>query len=149
MLRAHRQAWCWQDEYYGLTLEDIRALERETQLALAEKMAAAKSEEEGEGIAQAASDEDSNSNTSCKSDRQSGQPKMDKPKSSVHFSESTLSDSSVPDRDYIPRSASQESTASTVVNGNLGAIPSSSHQRHSQGFKSRSSGGKCLFCLCY
>ena len=38
MLRAHRQAWCWQDEYYGLTMADIRKLERETQLALQEKM---------------------------------------------------------------------------------------------------------------
>ncbi|RUS73636.1 hypothetical protein EGW08_018609, partial [Elysia chlorotica] len=41
MLRAHRQAWAWQDEYHGLTLDDIRELERQTQLALAEKMAAA------------------------------------------------------------------------------------------------------------
>lgn len=39
MLRAHRQAWCWQDEYYGLQLADIRKLELETQLALQEKMA--------------------------------------------------------------------------------------------------------------
>ncbi|XP_043548558.1 membrane-associated phosphatidylinositol transfer protein 2 isoform X6 [Chiloscyllium plagiosum] len=39
MLRAHRQAWCWQDEWYGLTMEDIRRLERETQLMLALKMA--------------------------------------------------------------------------------------------------------------
>ena len=39
MLRAHRQAWCWQDEYYGLQLSDIRRLERETQLALQETMA--------------------------------------------------------------------------------------------------------------
>ncbi|XP_055327532.1 protein retinal degeneration B-like [Paramacrobiotus metropolitanus] len=38
MLRAHRQAWCWQDEYHGLTIADIRRLERETQLALAAKM---------------------------------------------------------------------------------------------------------------
>ncbi|KAK2180833.1 hypothetical protein NP493_423g01019 [Ridgeia piscesae] len=38
MLRAHRQAWCWQDEYHGLTMADIRRLERETQLALQEKM---------------------------------------------------------------------------------------------------------------
>jgi len=38
MLRAHRQAWCWQDEYHGLTIDDIRRLERETQLALQEKM---------------------------------------------------------------------------------------------------------------
>ena len=40
MLRAHRQAWCWQDEYQGLTLEDIRKLEQETQEALRQKMAA-------------------------------------------------------------------------------------------------------------
>ncbi|XP_072908093.1 membrane-associated phosphatidylinositol transfer protein 2 isoform X4 [Hemitrygon akajei] len=39
MLRAHRQAWCWQDEWYGLTIEDIRQLEHETQLMLAQKMA--------------------------------------------------------------------------------------------------------------
>ncbi|KAM8760381.1 membrane-associated phosphatidylinositol transfer protein 2-like isoform 4-T6 [Acanthopagrus schlegelii] len=39
MVRAHRQAWCWQDEWYGLTMEDIRQLELETQLALATKMA--------------------------------------------------------------------------------------------------------------
>ncbi|XP_026178025.1 membrane-associated phosphatidylinositol transfer protein 2 isoform X4 [Mastacembelus armatus] len=39
MVRAHRQAWCWQDEWYGLTMEDIRELELETQLALATKMA--------------------------------------------------------------------------------------------------------------
>jgi hypothetical protein len=39
MVRAHRQAWCWQDEYFGLTMEDIRRLERETQMALKEKMA--------------------------------------------------------------------------------------------------------------
>ncbi|XP_076876869.1 membrane-associated phosphatidylinositol transfer protein 2 isoform X2 [Brachyhypopomus gauderio] len=39
MVRAHRQAWCWQDEWYGLTMEDIRHLELETQLALAQKMA--------------------------------------------------------------------------------------------------------------
>ncbi|XP_031711995.1 membrane-associated phosphatidylinositol transfer protein 2-like isoform X7 [Anarrhichthys ocellatus] len=39
MVRAHRQAWCWQDEWYGLTMEDIRQLELETQLALATRMA--------------------------------------------------------------------------------------------------------------
>uniref|UniRef100_A0A493U2D6 Phosphatidylinositol transfer protein membrane associated 1 n=1 Tax=Anas platyrhynchos platyrhynchos TaxID=8840 RepID=A0A493U2D6_ANAPP len=30
MLRAHRQAWCWQDEWTDLTMEDIRQLEEET-----------------------------------------------------------------------------------------------------------------------
>uniref|UniRef100_A0A3Q3IBX0 DDHD domain-containing protein n=1 Tax=Monopterus albus TaxID=43700 RepID=A0A3Q3IBX0_MONAL len=47
MVRAHRQAWCWQDEWYGLTMEDIRQLELETQLALAKKMAQYSLSEEG------------------------------------------------------------------------------------------------------
>ncbi|XP_056630482.1 protein retinal degeneration B isoform X4 [Diorhabda sublineata] len=38
MLRAHRQAWAWQDEWHGLTMEDIREIERQTQLALRRKM---------------------------------------------------------------------------------------------------------------
>ncbi len=33
MLRAHRQAWAWQDEWVGLTIADIRRLERETQVS--------------------------------------------------------------------------------------------------------------------
>lgn len=39
MVRAHRQAWCWQDEWYGLTMEKIRELEKEVQLMLSRKMA--------------------------------------------------------------------------------------------------------------
>ncbi|KRX25124.1 Protein retinal degeneration B, partial [Trichinella nelsoni] len=39
MLRAHRQAWAWQDEWCGLTIDDIRRLENEAQLALQAKMA--------------------------------------------------------------------------------------------------------------
>ncbi|KAG8232022.1 hypothetical protein J437_LFUL012046 [Ladona fulva] len=38
MVRAHRQAWAWQDEWYGLTMEDIREIERQTQEALKKKM---------------------------------------------------------------------------------------------------------------
>ncbi|RLU17848.1 hypothetical protein DMN91_010086 [Ooceraea biroi] len=38
MVRAHRQAWAWQDEWNGLTMEDIREIERQTQLALQRKM---------------------------------------------------------------------------------------------------------------
>nr|KAF6312093.1 phosphatidylinositol transfer protein membrane associated 2 [Pipistrellus kuhlii] len=47
MVRAHRQAWCWQDEWYGLSMEDIRELEKEAQLMLSRKMAQFK-EHEGE-----------------------------------------------------------------------------------------------------
>lgn len=47
MMRAHRQAWAWQDEWIGLTMEDIREIERQTQLALQEKMALADAEEDG------------------------------------------------------------------------------------------------------
>ena len=52
MLRAHRQAWAWQDEYHGLTIEDIRELERKTQEALQARMAAAMAEENGEMVPQ-------------------------------------------------------------------------------------------------
>ncbi|XP_025836899.1 protein retinal degeneration B isoform X2 [Agrilus planipennis] len=45
MLRAHRQAWAWQDEWHGLTMEDIREIERQTQLALKRKMAQANGED--------------------------------------------------------------------------------------------------------
>lgn len=46
MLRAHRQAWAWQDEWHGLTMEDIREIERQTQLALQKKMAGETSDEQ-------------------------------------------------------------------------------------------------------
>lgn len=39
MVRAHRQAWAWQDEWVNLTMDDIRRIERQTQEALKEKMA--------------------------------------------------------------------------------------------------------------
>ncbi|XP_028681290.1 membrane-associated phosphatidylinositol transfer protein 2 isoform X2 [Erpetoichthys calabaricus] len=48
MVHAHRQAWCWQDEWYGLAIEDIRQLELETQLMLAQKMAQFSCNEEAE-----------------------------------------------------------------------------------------------------
>ena len=38
MLRAHRQAWVWQDEWSGLTMEDIREIERKTAEELKRKM---------------------------------------------------------------------------------------------------------------
>ncbi|KAL5477139.1 hypothetical protein EMCRGX_G023888 [Ephydatia muelleri] len=43
MLRAHKQAWAWQDEWVGLTMDDIRALERDTQRILQEKLSHAPS----------------------------------------------------------------------------------------------------------
>ncbi|CAG0923782.1 unnamed protein product [Notodromas monacha] len=48
MVRAHKQAWVWQDEWWGLTIKDIREIERQTQEALAAKMAHA-NELEGDG----------------------------------------------------------------------------------------------------
>ncbi|XP_020015043.2 membrane-associated phosphatidylinositol transfer protein 2 isoform X7 [Castor canadensis] len=53
MVRAHRQAWCWQDEWYGLSMENIRELEREAQLMLSRKMAQFT---EDEGAAELAKD---------------------------------------------------------------------------------------------
>lgn len=39
MVRAHRQAWAWQDEWHGLTMDDIRQIEKQTQEALKMTMA--------------------------------------------------------------------------------------------------------------
>jgi len=38
MLVGHRQAWAWQDEWHGLTMDDIRELEKKAQIELAKKM---------------------------------------------------------------------------------------------------------------
>ena len=46
MLRAHTQAWVWQDEWHGLTMEDIRDIERRTAEELKKKMAGVEEEEE-------------------------------------------------------------------------------------------------------
>jgi len=47
MVRAHRQAWTWQDEWINLTMEDIREIERQTQEALAQKMGSASGNSSG------------------------------------------------------------------------------------------------------
>lgn len=39
MLRAHRQAWAWQDEWVGMKMEDIRKYEEDTARYLSEVMA--------------------------------------------------------------------------------------------------------------
>ncbi|XP_072736559.1 membrane-associated phosphatidylinositol transfer protein 2 isoform X6 [Ciconia boyciana] len=65
MVRAHRQAWCWQDEWYGLTIEDIRQLEKEAQLMLAQKMAQFCSENDTEqhGVKDTPGEKDAEANT--------------------------------------------------------------------------------------
>lgn len=40
MVRAHKQAWTWQDEWVDLTMADIRKLEKETQEYLKTRMSA-------------------------------------------------------------------------------------------------------------
>ena len=46
MLRSYRQAWVWQDEWSGLTMDDIRDFERRTAEELKRKM---RGEEEEDG----------------------------------------------------------------------------------------------------
>jgi membrane-associated phosphatidylinositol transfer protein len=50
MFKAHTQAWAWMDEWHGLTIDDIRQIERQTQEALKKKM--------GKGGADADDDDD-------------------------------------------------------------------------------------------
>lgn len=49
MVTAHRQAWAWQDEWHGMTMEDIREFERETQLLLQRKMGLDGEDEDEDG----------------------------------------------------------------------------------------------------
>ncbi|XP_049661821.1 membrane-associated phosphatidylinositol transfer protein 2 isoform X5 [Accipiter gentilis] len=65
MVRAHRQAWCWQDEWYGLTIEDIRQLEKEAQLMLAQKMAqfCGENDTEQHGVKDTPAEKDIEANT--------------------------------------------------------------------------------------
>lgn len=46
MVRAHRQAWAWQDEWVNLTMDDIREIERQTQEDLKRKMGSNNSDSE-------------------------------------------------------------------------------------------------------
>ena len=58
MLRAHRQAWAWQDEWMDLTMDDIRRLEREAQIELRRKLGQPISDEEdGDGDAEDSGEE--------------------------------------------------------------------------------------------
>uniref|UniRef100_A0AC35TN75 DDHD domain-containing protein n=1 Tax=Rhabditophanes sp. KR3021 TaxID=114890 RepID=A0AC35TN75_9BILA len=59
MTRAHRQAWTWQDEWIGLTIEDIRRLEEQTKAHLSKVMSETNNEkgtEEHEWETSSASD---------------------------------------------------------------------------------------------
>lgn len=38
LVKAHRQAWAWQDEWHGLSMDQIREMEKETQECLAKMM---------------------------------------------------------------------------------------------------------------
>lgn len=59
MVRAHRQAWVWQDEWIGLTMRDIRRLERETQIILRKKLGKPMSDdEEADGDVEDSGEED-------------------------------------------------------------------------------------------
>ena len=58
MVRAHRQAWVWQDEWIGLTIKDIRRLERETQIILRKKLGKSISDDEADGDAEDSGNEE-------------------------------------------------------------------------------------------
>jgi len=50
ILKAHRRAWLWQDEWYGLTMDDIREIERKTQEILRKKLAGTMDSSSAESI---------------------------------------------------------------------------------------------------
>ncbi|XP_021113249.1 membrane-associated phosphatidylinositol transfer protein 2 isoform X7 [Heterocephalus glaber] len=74
MVRAHRQAWCWQDEWYGLSMENIRELEREAQLMLSRKMAQFNEDEAGVELAKDTANQDQAPGPTPEPSSSSGEP---------------------------------------------------------------------------
>ncbi|KFO23525.1 Membrane-associated phosphatidylinositol transfer protein 2 [Fukomys damarensis] len=74
MVRAHRQAWCWQDEWYGLSMEHIRELEREAQLMLSRKMAQFNEDEAGTELTKDPASQDQASGPAPEPSSSNGEP---------------------------------------------------------------------------
>lgn len=74
MVRAHRQAWCWQDEWYGLSMEHIRELEREVQLMLSRKMAQFNEDEAGAELTKDPASQDQASGPAPEPSSSNGEP---------------------------------------------------------------------------
>ncbi|XP_052801776.1 protein retinal degeneration B-like isoform X2 [Mya arenaria] len=123
MLRAHRQAWCWQDEYYGLQLDDIRRLELETQLALQETMAGVNDNDEFLDI--------NVPSTATKA-------KTDSAVTVTNDSDNVKNDST---QSQLPSSKSLEQVKLTSRQGRQSPVPSqtSSHSTHKQISRSKTS----------
>jgi len=84
MLRAHRQAWAWQDEWYGLSMSDIREIERQTQEALRKKMAQGEDDEGDDD-----DDEDDGTAKDTGADTQSYASNKSDDKASIHSADWT------------------------------------------------------------
>lgn len=122
MLRAHRQAWAWQDEWHGLTMEDIRKIEKQTQLALQKKMGG--DSESDYGDMPGSSQNDSSKSlaatmTSIEKHEEASSPVMAKKSSEVAKSiESALKnrkeDSPTPDHRMWPSSKKRSSSSGSI-----------------------------------
>lgn len=82
MVKAHKQAWAWQDEWHGLTMDDIREIERQTQLALQKKMAGG----ESDGIDENETQPDDQGAEHFKDDVQDSHPQQNFKSTSKHVS---------------------------------------------------------------
>ena len=107
MLRAHRQAWVWQDEWFGLSIEDIREIERKTAEELKRKMRGELEDlDEAEDVVTEVTEETESIGKSLSSIEYSGQeapniiPKSSEriPRRSVCLSESSVTSLNTSDR---------------------------------------------------
>lgn len=101
-MKAHRRAWLWQDEWYGLTMDDIREIERKTQEILRKKLAGAMDSSSAESI------DTENKDTS---DTQKLQLSSN---DDAATSEATATLSSIEKTEYKPRSSSRRTMASRL-----------------------------------
>lgn len=105
MLRAHRQAWAWQDEWVGLRIEDIRRLEEDAAAYLSKVMAGTKKTENS-------ADADSDSSSDIFFDCNDQSPFVEKAKPSlIRWSSELLLDGA----DSPPLTPKHDSSTSVLV----------------------------------
>ncbi|KAG5683657.1 hypothetical protein PVAND_012925 [Polypedilum vanderplanki] len=134
MVRAHRQAWAWVEEWYGLTMDDIREIERQTQLALQRKMGngGVDAEEEEQSVSDTISRQSNQFNSIEKTEENSTPMIMKRPPIHVDTT-SHADDSSDDEEDKKHKSENEKQQVATVGKRHSGTIGNSKLQFGSKG----------------
>ncbi|CAH1718054.1 unnamed protein product [Chironomus riparius] len=145
MVRAHRQAWGWLDEWYGLSMDDVREIERQTQVALQKKMGngGMDIEEEEHSVSDTLSRHSNQFNSIEKTEENSTPQIMKRPQVQMILNDTASADASSDDEDEKDKIESEKQQvvvakrhSGTMGNskfqfGSKGALPSPLGSAHS------------------